>query len=58
MLNQQFTAAISVLNPERNGPAVLLVSLLNNSVNKSTWIAENLSPVQLSTLVFKSWNAG
>ena len=35
---------MSVLNTERNGPAVLLVSLLNNSVNKSPWIAENFSP--------------
>ena len=41
-----------VLNPEQNGPAVPLVSLLNNSVNKSPWIAENISPVMLPTIHF------
>ena len=60
VLTQQFTASMSVLNPERNGAAVLLLSLLNNYVNKSPWTAEHFSPVILPPipLVFKSWNAG
>ena len=41
-----------VLNPEQKGPAVPLVSLLNNYVNKSPWIAENVSPVMLPTIHF------
>ena len=41
-----------ILNPEQKGPAVPLVSLLNNYVNKSPWIAENVSPVMLPTIHF------
>ena len=38
---------MSVLNQEQDGPAVLLVSLLNNSVNKSPWTAEKFCPAIL-----------
>ena len=59
-VDQLITASVSVLNPERNGSAVPLLSLLNNSVNKLLWISENFSPaiLLLIPLVFKSWNAG
>ena len=40
VLTQQFTLLTSVLNTEWNRPALRLVSLLNNSVNKSPWTAE------------------
>ena len=52
MLTLQFTASLSVLNPERNRPSVHLVYLLNDSVNKSPLIAENVSPVMLPTIPF------
>ena len=41
-------------------PAGPLVSLLNGSLNKSQWIAENLAPIILPPIlmVFKSFKAG
>ena len=54
MFTQQFTVSMSALNlnPERNGPAVILVSLLNNSVNKLPWIAEKFFSSYNSTNFF------
>ena len=47
-VDQQFTASVSILNPERNKSVVPLVSLLNNAVKKMQWISENnFSPVIL-----------
>ena len=55
VLTQQFTASIFALNPEGNGPAVHLVSLSNNFVNKSSWIAENVCPVILPPIPLLFW---
>ena len=56
MLTQQYTALMTPLNPKQNGPAVLLVSLLENCVNEFPWIVENFSPVILPPIYlgFKS----
>ena len=40
------------MNPEQNGSAVLLISLLNNSVNKSLWIAETFSRVYFHQFIW------
>ena len=51
-LTQVFTESILILEPHREAPGVLFVSLLNSSVTMSLSIVEKTYPVKLAPNLF------